>query len=166
MSNVKHQVLITSIHYILGLKQATDDSNDVTLCCLCCKSGPITATLYLETIGLFFVQRSARIYFLHMQTSQLSVKGYKIWASVPWDTELRRIFFVPHLQSHAKIRLIQSACTTRKGIEDLFLLQDDDTYEFITPNQRKGIENKKCQIIYNRTTQIQSTNKWIDYIPN
>ncbi|XP_062588191.1 arrestin domain-containing protein 3-like [Saccostrea cucullata] len=35
----------------LRLQQSTDASNEMTLCCLCCKSGPICATLYLETIG-------------------------------------------------------------------------------------------------------------------
>ncbi|XP_022330212.2 arrestin domain-containing protein 3-like [Crassostrea virginica] len=48
--------LFTVIHHLdlnndLRLQQAADASNDLTLCCLCCKSGPITATLYLETIG-------------------------------------------------------------------------------------------------------------------
>lgn len=33
------------------LQQPAEASNDMTLCCLCCKSGPISATLYLETIG-------------------------------------------------------------------------------------------------------------------
>lgn len=48
--------LFTVIHHLdlnndLRLLQPAEASNDMTLCCLCCKSGPISATLYLETIG-------------------------------------------------------------------------------------------------------------------
>lgn len=36
---------------LVTLQQSAEANNDMTLCCLCCKSGPISATLYLETIG-------------------------------------------------------------------------------------------------------------------
>ncbi|XP_056021613.1 arrestin domain-containing protein 3-like isoform X2 [Ostrea edulis] len=35
----------------LRLQQSADANNEIMLCCLCCKSGPISATLFLETIG-------------------------------------------------------------------------------------------------------------------
>lgn len=46
--NVTH---ITHNKILVTLQQSAEANNDMTLCCLCCKSGPISATLYLETIG-------------------------------------------------------------------------------------------------------------------